>query len=176
MRNHSDDDRYEWLALHLVQGLGNVVFKNLLEGFGSPRNILKAGISDLMNVSGIREDVARKIVRKEFVSDPSKTLKRLEALHVRVDTYADPSYPPALREIHDPPMVLYIKGRDILPRAVFIAVVGSRNPTPYGLKAAEKIGQGLARRGVGVVSGLARGIDSAAHWGSLGGRGFTAAV
>lgn len=176
MKIYSCDKRYEWLALHLVQGLGNVVFKNLLEVFGSPENVFSASISDLLNVKGVREDVARRILDKEFVADPSKTLKRLEALQVRVDTYADPSYPPALREIHDPPMVLYIKGREIPPKAVFIAVVGSRNPTPYGLKAAEKIGQGLARRGMGVVSGLARGIDSAAHWGSLGGRGFTAAV
>jgi DNA processing protein len=73
-------------------------------------------------------------------------------------------------------MVLYVKGRDIPRKNAFVAVVGSRNPTPYGLKTAEKIGQGLARRGVGVASGMARGIDSAAHWGCLSGRGFTLAV
>ena len=172
----STDDRYEWLALHLVPGLGNIVYRNLIEVFRSPENILRAGLSDLMNVVGVREEVARKIVSKEFAADPSKSLRRLDALDIRVKTFEDPSYPALLREIHDPPMVLYTKGGEIPARSVFVAVVGSRNPTPYGLKAAEKIGQGLARRGLGVASGMARGIDAAAHWGCLGGKGFTAAV
>jgi len=176
MNNHSIDHRYEWLALHLVPGLGNIIYKNLLEAFGCPEKILQARLSDLMNIDGVREEVARKIVAKEFVADPVKTLRRLEALDIRISTFADPSYPAALREIHDPPMVLYMKGGDIPSKAVYVAVVGSRNPTPYGLKAAEKIGQGLARRGIGVASGMARGIDAAAHWGCLGGRGFTTAV
>jgi DNA processing protein len=176
MPKHGSDNRWAWLALHLVPGLGNVAFKNLLERFGAPEEIFCATLGDLMDVDGLRKEVARKIVAREYTSDPENVLSTLERGNARVVTYADPDYPPPLREIHDPPMVLYIKGREIPRKSVFVAVVGSRNPTPYGLKTAEKIGQGLARRGVGVASGMARGIDSAAHWGCLSGRGFTVAV
>jgi len=162
--------------LHLVPGLGNIAFKNLLEAFGGPEEIFCATLADLMKVVGLRKEIACRIVAREYTSDPDKVLSRLARRNARVITYADPDYPPPLREIHDPPMVLYVKGRDIPRKSPFVGVVGSRHPTHYGLKTAEKIGQGLARRGVGVASGMARGIDSAAHWGCLSGRGFTLAV
>jgi DNA processing protein len=153
-----------------------VAFKNLLERFGGPEEIFCATLTDLLQVEGVRKEIACRIVAKEYTLDPDKVLSTLARRSARVITYADPDYPPPLREIHDPPMVLYVKGGDIPRKSAFVAVVGSRNPTPYGLKTAEKIGQGLARRGVGVASGMARGIDSAAHWGCLSGRGFTLAV
>lgn len=170
------DKRCGWVALQMVSGLGNIACKNLLDKFGNPENIFQANISDLMEVDGVRKEVIKKIAKKEFLAEPLEMLKRVEQCGARIITYADPTYPAALKEIYDPPVVLYIKGQDIPLNATFVAVVGSRNPTPYGLKSAEKIGQGLARRGLGVVSGMARGIDSAAHWGCLGGRGFTIGV
>ncbi|MGD2125831.1 MAG: DNA-processing protein DprA [Desulfobacteraceae bacterium] len=176
MQSRSSDKKSQWLALHLVPGLGSIAFKNLLERFGSPKDIFHANMSDLMEVEGLRKEVAHNIVKRKYTADPAKVLRALERCNARMITYLDPTYPLALKEIHDPPMLLYVKGRDISQKATFIAIVGSRNPTHYGLKAAEKIGQGLARRGLGVVSGMARGIDSAAHWGCLGGRGFTVAV
>jgi DNA processing protein len=176
MQKHGSDNRWAWLALHLVPGLGNIAFKNLLERFGGPEEIFCATLADLMEVDGLRREIACRIVAREYTSDPEEVLSTLARRSARVITYADPDYPPPLREIHDPPMVLYVKGRNIPRKSAFVAVVGSRNPTPYGLKTAEKIGQGLARRGVGVASGMARGIDSAAHWGCLSGRGFTLAV
>jgi len=176
MQKAAPDDRFEWLALHLIPGLGNIVCKNLLERFGDPQHIFQASISDLMEVDGVRKETARKILNQVYTTDPLKEIKRMEKCGARIITYSDPAYPPALREIHVPPMLLYIKGKDIPLNQTFIAVVGSRNPTHYGLKAAEKMGQGLARRGLGVVSGMARGIDSVAHWGCLSGKGFTIAV
>ena len=176
MRKTWSDENTYWLALHLIPGLGNIAFKNLLDRFGSPVGIFQASIADLTGVDGIRKELARKIVDREYTSDPLKELKRIESRGARILTYSDPAYPQFLKEIHGPPMILYIKGKDIPNNLTLVAVVGSRNPTHYGLKAAEKIGQGLARRGLGVVSGLARGIDAAAHTGCLGGRGFTIAV
>jgi DNA processing protein len=170
------DSRCGWLALHMIPGLGNIAGKNLLDRFGSPEQIFKTTVSELMTVEGVRKQVAQHIVKREYTADPLSELGRIEKCGARIITFADPSYPSVLKEIHDPPMILYSKGEEIPPNLTFVAVVGSRNPTHYGLNAAEKVGQGLARRGLGVVSGMARGIDSAAHWGCLGGRGFTIAV
>jgi DNA processing protein len=166
----------DWLALHLIPGLGNLTFKKLLERFGQPSDVLGAPMKDLLEVEGLRKEVARRISRKEFSLAPSKVLRSLEQREAGILIYTDSGYPDRLKEIHDPPMVLYLKGGDIPKKTTFLAIVGSRGPTPYGLKAAENLAQGLARRGIGVVSGLARGIDAAAHWGCLEGHGFTVAV
>jgi len=160
----------------MTPGLGSVAMKSLLDRFQEPERIFKASISELQETGGVRKDVAVAIAEKRRSGDPEKEIKKAESQGVRILTYSDPAYPGLLKEIHDPPMVLYIKGEDIPDNRIFIALVGSRNATPYGLKAAEKIGQGLARRGVGVASGMARGIDSSSHWGCLEGKGFTIAV
>ncbi|MCP4681445.1 MAG: DNA-protecting protein DprA [Desulfobacterales bacterium] len=169
-------DLSAWIALYMVPGLGNSAFKNLLEKFGSPNAILEAGLRELQKVEGVREEVARKVVNRQFTLDPEEELGRVEKSDARIITYNDPAYPGLLREISSPPMLLYIKGKEIPAKQTFVAVIGSRNPTHYGLKAAERIGTGLAKEGVGVVSGLAKGIDSAAHRGCLRGKGFTVAV
>ena len=170
-------DRLEdWLALHLIPGLGNLTFRKLLEKFGNPARILGAPMSELLKVEGLRKEIARRISKKESSLAPSKVLQSLAREGARAVIYTDSTYPAVLRQIHDPPMVLYLKGRDIPEKKCFLGIVGSRGPTPYGLKVAENLAQGLARRGIGIVSGLARGIDSAAHWGCLGGHGFTVAV
>ena len=170
------DKRCSWLALYMTPGLGNIAFKNLLDRFQDPDRIFQATISELLDIEGIRKEVALNILGRKFEGDPQEELKKAKNHAARIITYYDPIYPKALKEIHDPPMLFYLKGRDIPGNITFIAMVGSRNPTYYGIKAAERIGQGLARRGLGVVSGMARGIDSASHWGCLNGRGFTIAV
>lgn len=170
------DDTYHWMALYLVPGLGNIAFKNLMAYFGDPESVFKAPFSELSLVEGIRKEAARSIVNRDFVSDPEQELMKAEKCNARIMTYAHPSYPAVLKEIYDPPMLLYIKGNEIPANETFIAVVGSRNASHYGLRAAENLGEGLASCGVGVVSGLARGIDSASHKGCLRGKGFTIAV
>ncbi|MBN1103727.1 MAG: DNA-processing protein DprA [Deltaproteobacteria bacterium] len=169
-------DRREWLSLHLIQGLGNVGFRNLLSRFGTPDSVFQAPLRELMEVEGVRAETAERILKRQYSAQPAWVLKEVERKGARLVCFEDREYPLALKEIHDPPMVLYVKGGKISPKTTFVAVVGSRNPTPYGLKAAESIGQGLARRGQGVVSGMARGIDAAAHWGALTNDGFTVAV
>lgn len=176
MRSIPSQNRVEWLALHLVPGLGNMAFKKLLDHFGDPALVFKASLTDLSQVEGLRRQVAQRIARQEFSIDPSTVLKDLEARGARMLTFSDPAYPGPLREIHDPPMVLYTKGLEIPHKLTLVAIVGSRVATPYGLKTAEFLAQGLARRGLGVVSGMARGIDSAAHWGCLAGRAFSIGV
>jgi DNA processing protein len=170
------DQRCAWIALASIPGLGNIGSKNLIERFGCPEAVFDATLGELLKVDAVRESTARRILKGEFLLDADKELQRLEKYGGRLITLLDPFYPSSLREIHDPPLVLYAKGREFPSSHPFIAVVGSRNATHYGLKSAETMGMGLARRGMGVVSGLARGIDSAAHRGCLRGGGFTVAV
>jgi len=176
MKSIPSENRVDWLALHLVPGLGNMAFKKLLDRFGDPAEVFRAAPTDLAQVEGIRKQVAQGIAQRQFSQDPQSVLRDLEKLGARIVVFSDPAYPEALREIHDAPMVLYTKGLDIPAKTTFVAVVGSRNSTPYGVKTAENLAQGLARRGLGIVSGMARGIDSAAHWGCIVGRGFTVGV
>ncbi len=170
------DNRFAWLALYMIPGLGNTVLKRLIQAFGDPETVFSAGMTELMNVEGMRKDIARKIMDRALDREAEGELRNAEKYHARIVAYTDPSYPALLREIHNPPMILYVKGKEIPLTQTFVGVVGSRNPTHYGRKAAERIGSGLARRGAGVVSGLARGIDSAAHRGCLMGKGFTIGV
>ncbi|MDY6879015.1 MAG: DNA-processing protein DprA [Desulfatiglans sp.] len=172
----SQDDKFSWVSLYLVSGLGNTGFLNLLNRIGDPSVVLDTSLSELMNLGGLREDVARRIVNREFVADPDDELAEVDRLNARIVTYADPSYPAFLKQIHYPPMLFYLRGNDLPVNKMLIAVVGSRHATHYGLNAARAIGGGLAERGIGVVSGLAKGIDSAAHAGCLKGNGFTIAV
>lgn len=165
-----------WLALNMISGIGNSVFKNLLEKFYHPEGVFEARLSELMKVEGVRKEIAHRIVKREFISDPEEELRKVKKCNARIITYTDPSYPSFLKEISSAPVLLYVKGKDIPVNRTFVAIVGSRNPTHYGIKTAEKLAAGLAIRGVGVVSGLAKGIDSAAHRGCLRGKGFTIAV
>ena len=176
MEKCPSDQELDWLALSLIPGLGSMGIKVLVTKFGAPEAVFQASQNELAAVEGLRKEIAGRIARREFSMDPSKMARKVEKLGVKILTYGDIAYPPLLREIHDPPMLLFLKGKEIPPNNTFISVVGSRNPTPYGLKTAEEIAQGLARRGLGIASGMAKGIDSASHWGCLGGKGFTVAV
>ncbi len=170
------DEIIAWLGLYLVPGLGNSAFRHLLKVFGRPELVFKAGRSDLVKEGRLRDEIAQRIVGKKFSSDPEKELRKVENCNAGIIRYTDPAYPKPLKEIASPPMLLYAKGKEIPTSQTFISIVGSRNATHYGLKVSEKLGFGLARRGVGVVSGMAKGIDSAAHKGCLRGKGFTIAV
>lgn len=170
------DERCYWLGLYLIPGLGNRTFKRLIDAFGDPRRVFGAGLADLLRVEGVRGEVARAIARRGSEADPERELEAAERCGARIVTYADREYPPELREIHAPPMVLYVRGRVPPPNGAPVAIVGSRNASHYGLMVAERLGRGLGRSGVAVVSGMARGVDTAAHWGCLGAGGYTVAV
>jgi DNA processing protein len=172
----SSNDRYDWLALYLVKGLGNVGARNLLGRFGGPKAIFEASFASLRAVEGVGDRTARSIVSREFALDPEQEFLRLEKIGARILAFSDADYPPQLREMHDAPIVLFFRGKPISKERALVAIVGSRNATHYGLRSAERIGAELARCGVGVVSGMARGIDSASHWGCLREGGYTIAV
>ncbi len=169
-------DIFPWLCLFLIPGVGSVACRKLIRDFGSPEEVFKAALPDLMQTGEIREGVARRIKEKIFAVDPHKEMRRVEQLGAKLISFSDPCYPSLLREIHDPPIILYTRGRPIPSRQPFIAMVGSRNATEYGRRTAQRIALGLTESGIGISSGLARGVDASAHWGCVRGRGFTIAV
>lgn len=170
------DNREALIALNMVDGVGPVRLRQLLEQFGEPAAILSASRDQLLRVYGIGEDTAESIVSWEKNVDLAGEIKRIEDFKCRVLIQEDEEYPALLRQIYDPPIVLYVKGQ-LLPRDKnSIAMVGSRMTTPYGMEVARKLGYQLAYMGVTVVSGGARGIDTAAHQGALSAKGRTIAV
>jgi len=169
------DDKKYWVALKSIDGLGNIGFKNLVDTFGSPQNVFNASLHALKKVSGISSKSATHI--KDFtewqrIENDLDLLKKYEA---RIITYRDPLYPGNLLNIYDFPPFLYMRG-ELRDDAINIAVVGSRMASTYGKFSTERLCRELAMEGITVVSGLARGIDSAAHRGALAGKGRTVAV
>ena len=164
-----------WLALHLVPGLGARNALKLIRAFGSPEAVFHASLSELRSC-GIREAVADAIHSGLSFEDAAEDRDRAAAAGAEIVSFQDPGYPPRLKEIYDPPILLYARGRIDLLGAHSIAIVGTRRATPYGRGVAEKLGRELSLAGLAIVSGLARGIDSAAHRGALAGSGATVAV
>jgi DNA processing protein len=168
--------REAYIALNMIDEVGPVRVRALLDRFGSPEAILAASRQDLMQVEGVGADVAGNITSWRDHIDLDAELARIEKAGIRVVTREDADYPKNLREIYDPPLVLYVKGTLAGDDALAIAIVGSRRTTLYGQEMARKLAFQLARVGVTVVSGLARGIDTAAHKGALQAKGRTVAV
>ena len=165
-----------YFILNLLSGIGPVRAKRLRERFGSLDLALTARGADLRSVEGIGPELVEALVSWKETTDHEKERKWAEAMGLTIVTMADKEYPASLVEIYDPPLVLYIKGKvpETWPRGV--AVVGSRETSHYGLENAKKLGYQLAYAGVPVISGLARGIDTAAHLGALAAKGTTWAV
>ena len=170
------DSREAFVALNLVEGVGPVRVRQLLEKFGDAADILKASRDKLMQVHGIGQDTADAIANWEGRIDLNAELKRISDFGCRIVIQSDPEYPELLRQIYDPPIVLYVKGQLLPKDKNSIAMVGSRMTTHYGVEVARKLGYQLAYLGVTVVSGGARGIDTAAHQGALSGKGRSIAV
>ena len=165
-----------YIALNMVDGVGPVRMRALLDVFKEPQAILQASVNELMRVDGVGEGVARSIANWKASVDLDAELGRIEKSGVRVVTREDSDYPKNLSQIYDPPLVLYMKGTMSERDALAIAVVGSRRTTLYGQEMARKLAYQLARVGVTVVSGLARGIDTSAHNGALQAKGRTVAA
>ena len=164
------------IALNMVPKMGPVRLRKLLDVFETPQRILSAKPGELRAVSGIGEDIAGTLARWEEHVDLAAELKRVEEFGAKVFTQQSPEYPRLLREIHNPPIVLYVWG-DLTHRDEHaIGVVGSRQASHYGGECAKKLSYQLAYAGMTVVSGLARGIDTAAHQGALAAKGRTVAV
>lgn len=168
------DDRVFWIALGLIPGLGSVTYRQLLQAFGEPARIYATPRSLLGSL--VKSDIAQAIGDGPDEASIRPTLEWLDLPGNHLVTLADPDYPRLLLETPDPPPAFYLKGRRDLLNAPSLAVVGSRNATPQGLRNAESFAHALSDNGYCIVSGLALGIDAAAHQGGLAGRGSTLAV
>jgi DNA processing protein len=169
------DAREALVALNLIEGVGPIRVRQLLEHFGEASAILNASHQELLRVRGIGEDTAKAIAGREQARLTAE-LKRIEDFGCQIIIQSDPEYPEILKQIYDPPVVLYVKGKLLPKDKNSIAMVGSRMTTHYGMEIARKLAYQLAYLGVAVVSGGARGIDSAAHQGALSGKGRTIAI
>lgn len=170
------DSREALVALNLIDGVGPVRVRQLLEHFDDASAVLKASKSQLMHVRGIGDDTADSISKWEKSVDLAGELKRVTDFGCRVIIQSDEEYPASLKEIYDPPIILYMKGSLGTKDKNAVAMVGSRQTTHYGIETARKLAYQLAYVGVTVVSGGARGIDTAAHQGALAAKGRTVCV
>jgi len=170
------DGLVDTLRLALVPGVGPRIRQLLLERFGSARAVLGAAPSDLREVRGVGPKLVGKIVTAGEEIDAEGEIALCREHDVAILTETDDGYPRVLREIPDPPGVLFVRGELKGDDALAIGMVGTRHATPYGLRQAERLAGSLARAGLTIVSGLARGIDAAAHRGALGAGGRTIAV
>jgi len=165
-----------YLALNLLPHVGPIRVRRLLERFGNPVAILSAPARELRSVSGIGEEMASQIAAWEQHIDLAEEQRRIAEYGISLLTLDDPAYPASLRQIHDPPFLLFLKGTITPADEAAIAVVGSRRATHYGREQAKRLSFQLARAGFTIVSGLARGIDTAAHEAAVAAGGRTIAV
>lgn len=168
--------RHDAIRLALVPGIGPRLLEALLQRFGSPTAVLNAAPSELRSVPRVGPKLTQAISQAAEMIDVESLLETCRRLQVSVLLMDDGAFPRVLREIPDPPPILFIRGQLLPQDAVAIAMVGSRHATQYGLAQAERLAARLARAGVTIISGLARGIDAAAHKGALSAGGRTIAV
>lgn len=168
--------REAYIALNMIDTLGPIRVRNLVQALGSPEAVLEAPEDALRTAEGIGAEVARGIIKQRETVDPSDEEAKARRCGARLITMEEPDYPESLKQIYDPPLVLYVRGTLEKKDRHAIAVVGTRHATHYGLSMADRLSYQLAKTGFTVVSGLARGIDTAAHRAALKGEGRTLAV
>jgi DNA processing protein len=154
------------LRMFLVRGLGLRSANLLIQHFKEPARVFESGRQELETL-GIPPEVADDLLSPKSEERAVAEWERGQSLGVTIIDILDPAYPPLLREIFDPPIVLYVRGKKWNAELPQVAVVGTRRPTGYGLNCAERLAEDLAARGLAVTSGLARGLDAAAHRGAL---------
>src|ERR1043166_7862213 len=164
------------IALNMLPTVGPVRLRKLLEVFEKPERVLAAKHDELRKAEGIGREVADQISGWESAIDFNAELGRVRDLGITVITQESSSYPKPLREIHAPPIVLYVWGELQERDHHAIGIIGARRTTHYGTESAKKLAYQLAYAGLTVISGLARGIDTAAHQGALAAKGRTIAV
>ncbi len=169
-------ERDAYIALNLFDGIGPVRVRALLDALGSASAILTAGVEELTEARGVGRTLAESIRSQAGETDPREELRKAKDLGAHIVSFVDDDYPAALKSIHDPPLALYVKGNLLPADQHAIGIVGSRSCTHYGTQVADRLSFQLAKQGYTVVSGLARGIDAAAHLGAIKGKGRTLAV
>ncbi len=164
------------VRLALTPGIGPRTRLALLERFGTPEKIFEAPPSQLRETPGVGAKLCNRLVAAKEEIDAAGEIAYCRQHGIALITQNDPAYPRALQEIYDPPGLLFVRGQLRPSDTLSIAIVGTRHATPYGLRIAERLAGGLSRAGLTIVSGLARGIDAAAHRGALNANGRTIAV
>jgi DNA processing protein len=165
----------EWLAISLTTGLGPTRARKLVEHFGSPEAVFRASLTELEG-SGIQAISAQSIATGKSAELAREEIARAAAMGATLISMEDPCYPLRLKEIYDPPLILYIRGNSEVLTKPGIAMVGTRHPTPYGTGMAERLACDLAAQGLVIISGMARGVDTASHRGAISAKGKTIAV
>ncbi|HPP54272.1 MAG TPA: DNA-processing protein DprA, partial [Thermoguttaceae bacterium] len=167
---------FDELALALVRGVGPRTRRKLLDYFGDAAAVLGASVEKLQQVPDVGPKLAAAVQAAQDRREARQVFALCQQQGVKLVLQTDPAYPELLKQIADPPGVLFVRG-EVLPRdQIAVAIVGTRHPSLYGLRQAERLAASLARAGVTIISGLARGIDAAAHRGALGAGGRTLAV
>jgi DNA processing protein len=165
----------DWLALALTPGLGPTRVRKLIEHFGSPERVFHASLTEL-EATGMQAVSAQSLATGKSLELAQQECAKAAEAGAKIISLGDPDYPRRLKEIYDPPVVLFVRGNVEILNKPGIAVVGTRHPTPYGTGMAERLSTDLAAHGLVVISGMARGVDSAAHRGTLAAKGKTVAV
>ena len=171
----SREEELYWLALKLVPGLGTRTSVKLLDRFRTPQAVFRASRTELEG-AGVSGAVAQSIASGTTFDEAAGQHEKMAECGALLVTMGDPRYPQPLREIFDPPILLFARGRVDLLQSLAVAVVGTRRPTPYGIAVAERLSGDLAHAGLTIASGMARGVDTAAHRGTLAVGGDTIAV
>ena len=165
----------QWLALALTPGLGPTKARRVIEFFGSVQALFRASLTEL-EAAGLRAVSAQSLGTGQSMELAQDELGKVAAADARIISLDDPGYPAQLKQIYDPPLVVYLRGTEAAISQPGIALVGTRHPTPYGSGMAERLACDLAARGVVIFSGMARGIDTAGHRGAIAAKGKTVAV
>ena len=164
-----------WLALALTAGLGPTRVKKLVDHFGCAGRVLQASLTEL-EATGMPAVSAQSIATGKSLELAQAEVAKAAESGATIISLDDPLYPSRLREIYDPPVVLFVRGSVELLSKPGIALVGTRHPTPYGLGMAERLSKDLAGHGLCIISGMARGVDTASHRGAIAAKGKTVAV
>lgn len=175
VRPVSDLSTLQWIALTLTPGLGATRTRRLIEHFGSVQGVFHATLTEL-EATGIQAVSAQSLGTGRSLELADEELAKVAAAGAHVITMDSPEYPAQLKQIYDPPLVLHVRGDKSVLSRPGIAVVGTRHPTPYGLGMAERLACDLAIQGLVIFSGLARGVDTAAHRATVNAKGKTVAV
>ncbi len=175
IENSSSKEATSWIALALTPGLGPTRVRKLVEHFGTPEQVLNASLTEL-EATGMQTVSAQSIATGKSLELAQQECAKAAEIGARIVALNQGEYPPRLKEIYDPPVVLFVRGDVGLLSKPGIAVVGTRHPTPYGSGMAERLSTDLAAHGLVILSGMARGIDTSAHRGALAAKGKTIAV
>ena len=164
-----------WIWLSRIEGLNPKILNDLLEKYNSPKILWNKTKEQLLE-EGLKEAYAKEITNNIYRNNLDKYLKYMKENHIDVITIYDKEYPQKLKQIYDPPVVIFVKGNKNILNEKSLSIVGCRNCTKYGEKVARKLAYELSLNNINIISGLAKGIDSFAHIGAIDAKGKTIAV